>query len=150
MLLTAVLGEVNRAEWADVDKAVSCDWSETDSRRAWALQGGSLRTERHEGDASMRALHWPASLWTLSDSHLRHALFLRNKTFLPHESVFFFFFLSLFISHQTYVESSDDAATDLWIQSRVSFLDFFYFLHALHSPVIICYVLMQHLKLVSN
>lgn len=62
MLLTAVLGEVNRAERADVDKAAGRDWSETDSRRARALQGGSLRTERHGGDASERALHWPASL----------------------------------------------------------------------------------------
>lgn len=62
VLLTAVLGEVNRAERADVDKAAGHDRSETDSRRARALQGGSLRTERHGGDASERALHWPASL----------------------------------------------------------------------------------------
>lgn len=36
-----------------------------------------------------RALHWPVSLWTPAYSYLRHAPFLRNKTFFFTQRIFF-------------------------------------------------------------
>lgn len=38
-----------------------------------------------------RALHWPVSLWTPAYSYLRHAPFLRNKTFFFTQQIFFSF-----------------------------------------------------------